>query len=586
MATQTQSSTPKKHSVSIEEGFVIARQFHARGNETKAREIYRQILKKSPDHAESMHYLGLIEYSHGHTTEALNLLRRAVQLSPKTTVFHSNLGVLFKKEGMLYEAEAAHMRALSLDPEQAKHHYDLGLVQQLQERYEEAEESYRQAIALKPNYSDALNNLGSVLKEQDEMEAAAEAFRSAIVLAPEDPVLYYNLGCVLIGRQYLDEAEAAYRQSLVLRPDYASAHKSLGKVLFNKDRMVEAASALRKAIKLQSDDYEAYYYLADVHPFTTDDPLFGTLNDFLNRAGLSDTERFMVYGALAKAYDHLDMPAEAFEHYRQSNEEVWRNADFNLEQQKEFHQETKRTFPVAPKLHAPSQEADWTPIFVIGMSCSGKTLTEKLLACHEDVYAGEENMFWSTALKHVLKRYGILKDYPDCVPLLNEKQKLEIGEEYRKLIDKQAKGKPFVVNTIPGNHQFVGLIFQSLPTARVIDCHRDPLDNCLKVYFKRYRTGNEYSYNLQALGLYYRLYYDLLVHWKRLFPERMLSVRYEEMLQAPLGMAERIYRHCSIPFDPGKIDTSMLNSEEIGCSIPYSASLGPLKENLEQALDF
>ena len=144
---------------------------------------------------------------------------------------------------------------------------------------------------------------------------------------------------------------------------------------------------------------------------------------------------------------------------------------------------------------------------------------------------------------------------------------------------------PTVVNTIPSNHQFVGLIMQTLPTAQVIDCHRDPVDNCLKVYFKRYRTGNEYSYDLQALGAYYRLYYDLVAHWKRLFPERMLSVRYEEMLQDPLLMAERVYRHCGIPFDPDKIDTSTLNSDEIGCSIPYAAGLGPLKNALGQTLN-
>ena len=83
---------------------------------------------------------------------------------------------------------------------------------------------------------------------------------------------------------------------------------------------------------------------------------------------------------------------------------------------------------------------------------------------------------------------------------------------------------------MPENNFYISLILKALPFAKLIFCQRDPLDNCLFIYFKRYNINNQYSYDLRNLASYYAEYQNLMAHWLALYAERILEVRYEELV--------------------------------------------------------
>ena len=53
-----------------------------RGHIEQAADIYRAILEQAPDHADAMHYLGVIAHQQGRHDEAVTLIERSLVLVP------------------------------------------------------------------------------------------------------------------------------------------------------------------------------------------------------------------------------------------------------------------------------------------------------------------------------------------------------------------------------------------------------------------------------------------------------------------------------------------------------------------------
>ncbi|HEX3995239.1 MAG TPA: sulfotransferase, partial [Acetobacteraceae bacterium] len=108
-----------------------------------------------------------------------------------------------------------------------------------------------------------------------------------------------------------------------------------------------------------------------------------------------------------------------------------------------------------------------------------------------------------------------------------------------------------IVDKLPGNFQYAGLIHAALPNARVIHTGRDPVDTCLSVFSVLFAgTAHLYSYDLGELGRYYRAYQQAMTHWRNVLPAGvMLDVRYEAVVDDLAGEARRIVAHCGLDWD-------------------------------------
>ena len=181
------------------------------------------------------------------------------------------------------------------------------------------------------------------------------------------------------------------------------------------------------------------------------------------------------------------------------------------------------------------------------------------------------------------KREQSLQDVPISISVMTGEQIKEIGEIYLEGISRETPNCRFFVDTMPGNYKHVGLILQALPRAKIVYCRRDPLDNCLVSYFKTYEHGNEYSYRFDRLASYCAGYMDLMAHWLGLYGERILCLRYEEMVRKPEETALRLYRFCGLDFDAATIRHAF-KTDEIGIWRHYEPYIGPLRDALVRSL--
>jgi len=178
---------------SADQRFAFALEHHRAGRLAEAERRYRAILQREPEHADSLHLLGVIALQAGNFASALELVQRAVALRPDAAVCRNNLGQVFERLGRDDDAARCYEAAIELDPAYAEAHNNLGYLLARQDRLTEAEALYRKAIELDPEYAEPHTNRGNLLKDRGELDEAIACYRRAIELRPDLSALHSNL---------------------------------------------------------------------------------------------------------------------------------------------------------------------------------------------------------------------------------------------------------------------------------------------------------------------------------------------------------------------------------------------------------
>jgi len=248
----------------ISEALAIALQHHRAGRLQAAEQIYRQILQVAPNHADAIHFLGVIAHQAGKHEVALEFMERAIALNGNVADFHNNLGEAYRALQRIPEAVAAYRRALELKPDHAEARNNLGLALKDQGKLDEAVACYRRALELKPGYAEAYSNLGVALKDQGKLDEAVGCYRRALEFEPGCAGVHNNLGLAFWDQGKLDQAVACCHRALELKPDYAEAHNNLGIALRDQEKLDEAVACYHRALDLKPDYANAHSNLSVV----------------------------------------------------------------------------------------------------------------------------------------------------------------------------------------------------------------------------------------------------------------------------------------------------------------------------------
>jgi hypothetical protein len=131
----------------------------------------------------------------------------------------------------------------------------------------------------------------------------------------------------------------------------------------------------------------------------------------------------------------------------------------------------------------------------------------------------------------------------------------QMGADYLAALATLGGGAERIVDKLPANFAFAGLVRLILPNARIIHVMRDPVDTCLSCFSKLFAGEQPFSYDLGELGRYYRAYQRLMAHWRIVLPPAfMLEVAYEDLVADFETQARRIIAHCDLPWDPACLD--------------------------------
>jgi tetratricopeptide (TPR) repeat protein len=380
------------------------------------------------------------------------------------------------------------------------------------------------------------------------------------------------------------------------RPDRAEAYGELGNLQSELGNLSEARMSLRRAICL---DPKPLYFgrLAKAGKFSVGDPLIAQLQA-VAESGLSPLDQALADFALAKAYDDVGLYARSFERLTLGNQRVRARIAYDEAAALALIGSIAAAF--GEELFAdPAVGGDPSrkPVFIVGMPRSGSTLIERILATHPAVASiGESNDF-AAARNEALGGLG-LPPFPHYAQALDRDAYRRIAARYlARLPD-----APRVINKMPGNFAYLGLIARALPNARILYPRRDPMDTCLSCYGEFFQSGHPFAYDLGELGRYWRACDGLMGHWRAVLPAGMLiEVDYQALVTDPESGTRRMLDHLGLPWDPACLDFSRspgvvrtasiaqirqpIYRDSIGRWRRYEAELGELRAALD-VLDF
>jgi hypothetical protein len=297
--------------------------------------------------------------------------------------------------------------------------------------------------------------------------------------------------------------------------------------------------------------------------------------------------------ALGKVYDDLSMYEEAFQHYQKANGQERSKHTFRTEEHREFITKIIDFFDSDVFRHA----KDWgnpsdKPIFIVGMPRSGTSLVEQIISSHPKVFgAGEIGFFFQ--YEKTLGSEKSPSKYPEYMEWFGRQDAQAVANSYLELIGNLSKpneNSPHVTDKMPHNFLYLGLLYTIFPNAKFIHCQRNPLDNCLSIYFQKFAQGHPYSYDLKELGFSYVEYRRLMAHWDETLPNVVHHVRYEDLVFEQEALSKQLIAFCGLDWDSKCLDFHKSNRPVFTSSNwqvrqpLYSSSVNRWK-NYEEFLD-
>ncbi len=503
----------------ISEALAMAVQHHQAGQLQAAEQMCLQILAVAPDHADAWYLLGLASVQLGKHQTGIECFRRALALAPDFAGAHNNLGNALREQGKLDDAVAFCRRAVELQPDFAMAHHNLGNAFKDQGKIDQAVACYRRALELKPAFTGPCYELGNVLKSQGKLDEAVTCYRKVVQL---------EWGAVPSGPEDPNKSVADRQPAIPTRPRSVKPYDRLGMAFYQLATIFES--------RLSEDDLLA-------------------MRQLLLDPNLCDDDRAAVQFGLAQVLHARGEYSAAAEHVGKAN--AARRAA--LKKRKQAYSPVKHRSFVSNMLatFTPQYFArvggfgleTERPVFIVGLPRSGTTLVEQILASHSQVFgAGEIRYCYETfqSLPKTMNR----SDTPfRCLRDLDRGASRCLAQQHLdrlRVLDQRALR---IVDKMPDNYHYLGLIRTLFPQSQLIHCRRDLRDVALSCWMTNF-TSVPWAYDPDHIVVCFEEYSRLMDHWRKVLPSPPLDVDYEELVEDTEGVARRLVKWCGLEWEP------------------------------------
>jgi tetratricopeptide (TPR) repeat protein len=416
---------------------------------------------------------------------------------------------------------------------------------------------YDRILSEKPDWAQVHSNRGLALARMGRLEAAVEAYQQAVALDPDHAETLSNCGVVLAELNRFAEAEENFRRAITLKSAFAGAHNNLGLILKEQGRFAEARQATEEAIRLAPKNASYYASLTALRSFEAGDPYITALEAMADDvAALSTDDRVHLHFALGKAYEHIGKFDGAFQQLLEGNALKRSQITYNEASVLNRLQRTRAVFSRDfMERHEACGETSHAPVFIVGMARSGTTLIEQILASHPAIYGAGELQLFEQALNAVGKMMLGTPRFPEMASDFRAEHFRSLARRYLEQLLPRAPDSARIVDKMPANFHFIGLVHLALPNATIIHAVRDPIDTCVSCFSVNFTYAQPHTFDLAELGRFYRGYRELMAHWHDVLPPgRVIDVHYEELVGDLDGAARRIVAACGLDWDPRCLD--------------------------------
>ena len=462
-------------------------------------------------------------------------------------------GIRHVKAGRLKLAEESYKKVLKKDKNNIDALRLLGLLAFKTKDYEIAERLFLKVLQLDPSFSLAWDNLAKLYRIQNKLLKSIPAFENLIKLDPRNFEALVSLGTVYIKLSKYHEGIKLYEESLKIKPENPRVYLSLGHALKTIGERAKSEAAYQNAIKHFSLSGEAYWSLANLKTYEFSDKEIINMESSLIK-NIHQNEMTQMHFALGKAYESKRQFDKSFEHYAEGNWQQRKQISYNAEDYKisideliDFFDQNKNLY----NLKAQSNFDD--PIFILGLPRSGSTMIEQILSSHS-LIEGTQELPNILTISRDIKLIDQKKGYPNNLLGLDQSSFDDLGKKYIDETKWARSSTPFFIDKMPNNFVHIGLIKLILPKAKIIDARRNPMDTCFSCFKQYFAKGQHFTYDLDDIARYYKDYVRLMDYWKKLFPEEIFTINYEQVIDNPNERIRDLLEFCNVKFEDNCIN--------------------------------
>jgi tetratricopeptide (TPR) repeat protein len=466
--------------------------------------------------------------------EATGLLEKLYTVAPNDPLVLIPLATCRREQKKLDDALSLVNKALQANPSEQTGLHEKALILLALDKTDEAIELLERNITRTDLYGDSIDVWISTLEKSNKNRYAQNKLKELTKVHPNVLEFIYGYAVLANRAGEIPLARKAFEKSLELSPnnprilyEYGVLERIAGDLKFSQE-------LIGKSLELKPDSPASLRTYGNDLKYEYGDENFKRLNYVAARfSEFEPVEQIHLHYAMAKAMESVGEMDTAFRHYAVGGNKKRQLDKFDEKQ-------TMHLANIIPKIITPDNlsatnqkgcESD-VPVFILGMPRSGTSLMEQILSAHPDVFGAGELKFLTGVLENIPVNQARIR-MGDKEPIFNYDDKVgwaPRGERYVEKLQELADKPDYkrIVDKMPGNFNFVGLIHAILPNAKIIHSRRHPVETCLSIYRIFFAEGHQWSYNLSELGRYYRRYWNMMKYWREAFPGLMYEAIYEE----------------------------------------------------------
>lgn len=447
-------------------------------------------------------------FNAGNYNKVLELSKNLIKKNPNFDFVFNIAGLCYQKLNDFENAEVFFVRSIDINKKNVNALTNLANNYKYKINFKKAKEFYIKALATKPKHLPALLNYGNLQFQLNQNQSSLELLLEALEINQETIPVHLNLAIVYQSLGEFDKAINHLKKINELDPTFTRSDKMMSLLINYED----------------------------------EDEHLEIMKDKLKNLELNKDQKIYLYFGIAKGFEDKKIYEEAFKYIELGNNLKHKNSNYKIEEDVKKIEYIKNLFNEFNFEENLILENKLKPIFILGMPRSGTSLVEQIISSHKNVEGlGELNYFNNLSNNEIISKNNNNFDLSESIKIIKQNY-TEIIENY------DVKKKIFTDKTLL-NFNWIGLIKLCFPEAKVINCLRDPKDNCISIYKNLFDYEGDWCYNEKNLIHYYKLYSEMINFWKKKIPKFIYEIKYENLISDSTNQIKNLIKYCDLDWD-------------------------------------
>jgi tetratricopeptide (TPR) repeat protein len=440
----------------------------------------------APDDFECYFILGEIERQLNNKILALKAYNVSTIINPKHTLSHLHSGNVHLENSEHHEAAIQFNKVLEVD---------------------------------KDNFL-ALNNMALCHRE---LGNTKEALNLLLRIPRHDAnkEVLNNIGLCFFGQGNVKAASNYFSAALNLDPLHSNALNNLGLCKQEMGELSEAKNLFSRAVSSNEFNYEATRHLSKLVDLSEATILLERL-DYTDPNSLNTQQKANIFYTKFNLCDKLGSFEQGISHLILGNKYRACSLRYNYSADVKLFENLHNTLNHLERIQIVKSQKS-CPIFIVGMPRSGTTLVEQILAPHSSITAlGELDIVDRFAYNSVYNEEVV----PSFSASLNN-----FYFSHKVVSEVQTR---FFTDKMPHNFLYLPLLQSAFMEPKIIHVFRDAREVCWSNYSTYFGSkGLGYSYDLDNLMSYWKMYLDLMKKWQTELDIPIYNLNYNKLINSP-----------------------------------------------------